>query len=308
MSHQKGIDMEIREGDPGCGEMAHDGNRFARTILDSLTAHVAILDENGFILATNRAWKRFARQNQLQMRPKASNVNYLEICESASITGNDNGSGIAEKIRDVIAGRVEEFVLDYPCHSPEEKRWFYMRVTRAAGTGPIRIVVSHENVTALRLTENRLCRNEEELRRETRKLEAANTALKVLLQQNQADHLDMEADILDNVHRLIRPLLTRLENMGLPRQAKALIASLDERLSRLTAPFFRRLSKMGTVLTPREIEVGVLIREGCGTKEIATQLNLSITTVNFHRRNLRRKLNLSNTPTNLRTFLMGLME
>ncbi len=281
----------------------------AQTILDSLTAHVAILDENGFILATNRAWKRFARENDLQIRPQSTKVNYLEICESTgSAEEEDEGSYVAGKIRDVIAGRLEEFVLDYPCHSPEKNRWFYMRVTRAAGSVPQRIVVSHENITALREAENRLLKSKDALLSEKRKLEEANTALKVLLKQNQANQRDLEADVLDNVHRFIRPVLHRLAGLNLPKQANALIASLDQRILKLTAPFFRRLSNMKTILTPQEIEVAALIREGRSTKEIAAHLNLSITTVNFHRRNLRRKFNLNNTATNLRTFLMGLME
>ncbi len=288
--------------------LSQDGNSFARTILDSLTAHVAILDENGFILETNRAWKRFARENRLQMRPETKNINYLEICDSAADDEDGGDMDVAKGIRDVIAGRIEEFVLDYPCHSPEEKRWFYMRVTRATGPGPMRIVVSHENITALRQTENRLRESKEALRQEKKKLEEANTALRVLLQQTEAHRKDMESDVIDNLHRQVRPVLNRLLKLKLPRPAVASIDSLDKRLSELTRPFLRRLSALESVLTPQEIEIASLIREGLSTKEIAAQLHLGVTTVNFHRRNLRKKLNLSNTPTNLQTFLMALAE
>ena len=300
--------MKKTQDPPSENALGQDGNSFARTILDSLTAHVAILDEDGFILETNRAWKRFAHQNQLQMRPETKNINYLEICDSAAAVEDGGELDVAKGIRDVIAGRIEEFVLDYPCHSPDEERWFYMRVTRATGPGPMRIVVSHENITALRQTENWLRESKEALRQEKKKLEEANTALKVLLQQTEAHRQDMESDVIDNLHRLIRPVLARLIKMKLPSSAIALIDSLDKRLSELTRPFLRRLSALESVLTPQEIEVAFLIREGLSSKEIATQLNLEITTVNFHRRNLRKKLNLSNTPTNLQTFLMGLTE
>lgn len=125
--------------------------RFAKTILNAITAHVAILDEKGFILETNRAWKRFARKNRIQMRPDTLDVNYLAICDRSSQDTDGDASFVASGIRDVISGKSEEFVMDYPCHSPNEKRWFYMRVTRTTGPGPIRIVVSHENITALKL-------------------------------------------------------------------------------------------------------------------------------------------------------------
>jgi len=294
-------------GFPG-KSISASGDQLARTILDSLSAHVAILDEKGFILETNLAWKQFAEANQIQMRPDTREVNYLEICDSADGYSADESSSVARGIRDVMAGRSEEFVLDYPCHSPTEKRWFYMRVTRAAGAGPHRIVVSHENITALKLAEERLRRSEKALWSEKQKLEDANTALKVLLQQREQDQRLMEADVLDNVRRMVVPLVARLRRLPLPASAKQILTLLDQRLAELTQPFFRRLSNAESILTPQEIEVAALIREGQSSKEIAAFLNLSLTTINFHRRNLRRKLNLRNSRTNLRTYLISLTE
>jgi DNA-binding CsgD family transcriptional regulator len=288
-------------------DMHHD-QQLARTILDSLTAHVAILDESGFILETNRAWKRFAKQNQLRMRPETKEINYLEICENTDVTTDREGLQVAAGIRDVIAGRLDEFVLDYPCHSPDEKRWFYMRVTRAPGPGPVRIVVSHENITSLRETEIQLRQREEALEREKKKLEEANTALKVLLQRHKTQRREMEAEVIETTHRLIRPVVNRLSGMNLPKRASVLVESLDERIAGMTKPFLRHLSNVESLLTPQEIEIAAQIREGRSSKEIASLLNLSITTINFHRRNLRRKLNLSHTSTNLQTFLMGLTD
>jgi DNA-binding CsgD family transcriptional regulator len=213
---------------------------------------------------------------------------------------------VAEGIRRVIAGQAEEFVLDYACHSPEQKRWFYMRVTRATGPAPTRIVVSHENITALKLAEERLRASERALSHEKRRIEEANTALKVLLRQRELDQRELEALVLDKVKRLLLPLLRRLERLKLPPKAETLISRLESRLSELTQPFLRHLSTAMQLLTPQEMEVATLIREGCSSKEIAAQLNLSLTTVNFHRRNLRRKLNLRNTRTNLRTYLMNM--
>ena len=283
-------------------------NRYSQTILNSLSAHVAILDENGFILETNLAWKQFAEQNQIQMRPDTLGINYLQICESANGFTNRESSFVAKGIRDVIAAQREEFVMDYPCHAPDEKRWFYMRVTRAAGQKPLRIVVSHENITAIKLAEKRLQQSEMELRREKHKLEEANTALKVLLRQHEINKHKMESDVLDNVRRLVFPVLNQLGKQSLPKNVKRLLTTLEFRLSELTTPFLRRLSSIYSTLTPQEIEIATLIREGYSSKEIAHQLHLSITTVNFHRRNLRRKLNLRNTQTNLRSFLLGLTD
>jgi DNA-binding CsgD family transcriptional regulator len=118
----------------------------------------------------------------------------------------------------------------------------------------------------------------------------------------------MESDVLDNVRRMVVPLLERLGRLPIPARAKIMLASLEKRLSELTQPFLRRLSAAESVLTPQEIEVAALIREGRSSKEVAALMNLSLTTINFHRRNLRRKLNLRNSRINLRTYLVSLTE
>ena len=286
----------------------HIDMTLAQTILNSLSAHVAILDENGFILETNRAWKRFAEENRIGMRPDTLNVNYLDICDGARGYSADESARVATGIRNVIAGQTDEFVLDYPCHSPTEKRWFYMRVTRATGPGPLRIVVSHENITALKLAEERLRQSEQDLSGEKVKLEETNTALKVLLRQREADQREMETEVLDSVRRTVMPVIDQLDRLSLPTRARPLLASLRARLDDLTRPFLRRLAAAQSVLTPQEIEVATLIREGRSSKDIAAQLNLSLATINFHRRNLRRKLNLQHTRTNLQSYLASLTE
>lgn len=289
-------------------ETVETGYAFAQTILNSISAHVAILDENGRILETNLAWKRFAEQNDLQIRPDTKSVNYLEICDRAGGEEGDKPLVAAEGIRDVISGRSEEFVMEYPCHSKEEQRWFYMRVTKAGGPGPLRIVISHENITTLKRTEKLLRQSEEELRHETQRLEEANTALKVMLRQREADRKEMEEDVMNNIRQLITPVIKQIKNHNLPKQKCQLLCTLETRLSEVTKPFLQRITGVETILSPKEIEIATLIREGLSSKEIAEQLNLSINTVSFHRRNLRSKCNLRNTRSNLRSYLISLMK
>ncbi len=284
------------------------GYEFAQTILNSISAHVAILDENGCILDTNRAWNRFAQQNKIQMRPDTLAVNYLEICDRAGDDAGGKPSLVAKGIRDVISGRSEEYVMEYPCHSQDEQRWFYMRVTRAAGPGPLRIVISHENITELKTTQERLRQGEEDLQQEKQYLEEANTALKVLMRQGEADRKEMEANVIDNIRHLVAPVIQQLISQNLPERSKKLIATLEMRMAEVSKPFLQRMVGVGSMLTPQEIEIATLIREGLSSKEIANQLHLSITTVNFHRRNLRKKLNLRNTRTNLRSHLIDLLK
>jgi DNA-binding CsgD family transcriptional regulator len=130
----------------------------------------------------------------------------------------------------------------------------------------------------------------------------------VLLKQREVDQRRMEADVLENVRRLVAPPLDRLHRMPLPLRAKKCLDSLKRRLVDVTRPFLRRLSAVEAVFTPQEIEVAALIREGRSSKDMAELMNLSLTTINFHRRKLRRKLNLTHSGTNLRSYLIGLTD
>jgi DNA-binding CsgD family transcriptional regulator len=56
-------------------------------------------------------------------------------------------------------------------------------------------------------------------------------------------------------------------------------------------------------LSPAEMRVADLIRNGRTTKEIANLLNTSVNTILFHRFNLRRKLGIKGEKANLRTYL-----
>ena len=83
-------------------------------------------------------------------------TNYLDVCDAT--TGDDRSVAVAvavaAAIREIIAGNRQTFELDYPCHSPDEQRWFIARIGRFAGEGPLQIVVAHENVTERRRAEN----------------------------------------------------------------------------------------------------------------------------------------------------------
>jgi DNA-binding CsgD family transcriptional regulator len=288
------------------GSVVDEARQYAKTILNSLSAHIAIIDETGMILETNRAWMRFARSNRIAMRPDTLNVNYLEICDAAQGESSEKSVEVARGIRRVIKGDIEEFVIDYPCHSPHEKRWFYMRATRAVGPGPLRVVISHENITALKNAETRLQQREDELEQQTELLQEANAALRGVLRQRDEDIKEVEQAILQNLEESILPNLKRLSRMPLEPESLRLIDLIASGLTDIASPFLRSLSNLERMLTPQEIKIASLVKEGKSTKEIADLLNLSITTINFHRRNLRDKLGLTNTSTNLRTHLLSM--
>jgi PAS domain S-box-containing protein len=121
--------------------------------LDSLSAHIAILDESGEIIAVNEAWRAFARSNGDDPGGVSEGANYLRVCESAKGRNSEEAAAFAEGIRAVLSGRRESFEMEYPCHSPTERRWFIGRVTQFFCNEKSWAVVAHENITGRRLAE-----------------------------------------------------------------------------------------------------------------------------------------------------------
>ncbi len=126
---------------------------FLQATVDALAAHIAVLDDQGTIVAVNSAWRRFARENNYPGGACGLGQNYLAVCDAAARAGETDAASMAAAVRDLLAGQRTTFEQEYPCHAPTERRWFVSRVTRFAGDGPVRIVVTHEAVTARRLAE-----------------------------------------------------------------------------------------------------------------------------------------------------------
>ena len=147
---------------------------------------------------------------------------------------------------------------------------------------------------------------EEALQRRTLKLEETNTALKVLLRESSETKEYLEKKMLSNVKKLVTPYINDLEGISSTDQQKRLLSILKENLSQLSSSFSKKISSEYLDLTPREIQIADLIRQGKMNKEIAVLLKISSSAVEFHRRNLRDKLQIKGKKTNLRSYLLTL--
>ncbi len=134
-------------------EALHEAGRFAQATIDALSTYLCVLDKQGSILATNKAWRECAEGNLLLPQHTKLGDNYLQICEQAIKMDAPKAGELAVGIRAVINGEKLNFVLEYTCHSPTENHWFIGRVTRFPSHGKLRVVVAHENVTERREAE-----------------------------------------------------------------------------------------------------------------------------------------------------------
>ena len=163
-----------------------------------------------------------------------------------------------------------------------------------------------KEVEEKRLAEKNLRQKERDLKLNAMNLQETNTALKVLLEQREKDKNELEEMVLANVRSLLLPSLERLRGCRLNDRQKIYVDSLETNLQTIVSPFLHRFSNKFLNLTPVEIQVASLVKEGKSTKEIASMINVSERGVEFHRNNIRKKLGLTNAKTNLRSYLLSL--
>ncbi|MDY0269029.1 putative bifunctional diguanylate cyclase/phosphodiesterase [Trichloromonas sp.] len=147
ISRRKQLESELLESE-----------RFSRDVVDALPQNIAILDEQGTIVAVNKAWREFAAANSPDPDLLCEGINYLAVCDHATGQDAQEAEAYSQGIRAVMNGSLIEFSLEYPCHAPERQHWYNGRVSRFPGKGPVRIVIAHENITELKLAEQAIQR------------------------------------------------------------------------------------------------------------------------------------------------------
>ena len=215
-----------------------------------------------------------------------------------------------------------------------EERWVDFAVDTITHRGrPAGIVIAVDQ-TRRRLAEDRLRRSEEicrrrlesmvehrtdELRRANRELhrllveqkqfrlalERKNTALHELLERIGAEKEQVREEMARSVKKLVLPKLWKLKNSNNHRD-RPMLSLIEKDVRSVASSFGRRITDPGNRLTPKEIEICDMIKNGLGSKEIAGALQLSIKTVHRHRDNIRKKFQLSGRRANLAAYLMKL--
>ncbi|GAA6186134.1 MULTISPECIES: sensor domain-containing diguanylate cyclase [Alteromonadaceae] len=126
---------------------------FLSLVLDTITEHIVVIDDAGEIKYVNKSWSAFGDNNECSIGNDWRGVNYLDVCDKAAAFGDEFGANAGRGIRSVIEQRSPLFYLEYPCHSPNEPRWFMMRVSSFLLSGNHYFVISHQNITERKLAE-----------------------------------------------------------------------------------------------------------------------------------------------------------
>jgi PAS domain S-box-containing protein len=144
---------------------------------------------------------------------------------------------------------------------------------------------------------------EQELQIKSQNLEELNTALRVLLKQREQDREELEEKVLSNVKEFVLPYVEKVRTGKVDVKSTAYLDILESNLKDIIAPFSRKLSAKYMDLTPKEISIANLIKEGKTSKEIADIMNVSKSAIDIHRYRLRNKLGLNNQKANLKSHL-----
>ncbi len=108
-----------------------------------------------------------------------------------------------------------------------------------------------------------------------------------------------------NVKELIQPYLEKLKNSRLDEKQATYLEIVESNLKTILSPFIQGMPVDHLKLTPTEIQVANLIKQGKTSKEIANILHISSRTIDTHRYNIRTKIGLKSKKTNLRTYLLS---
>jgi DNA-binding CsgD family transcriptional regulator len=198
---------------------------------------------------------------------------------------------------------VGEVSVFYTEERPAEEEGPFLKEERAL----LDAVAERISTLAMRISaELELQEINRQLTVERKALQESNTALRTVLTRIEEEKIEVYKNVQANVEKILMPILHALM-AELPKGQRKYVEILRTQLEEITAPFIKQLSQSFQSLTPSEIEICNLIRNGLRTKEIADLRGISPATVNRHREHIRRKLKITNSEVNLITYLQSNM-
>ncbi len=285
-------------------ELLRENQYLLRQVLDTNPAIIFVVDMAGKIILSNKAFAAF-----YSITPgDAEGLTLLELHTKLHVPAGEFERWFAETSHAVAieAGNVVSS-LEYICSRSGDRAWYRMsKLLIVLRNRDKAILVVAENVDEMKRAAQALEENGRDLETKTARLAELNTALKVLLEKRDSDKKELEKTIVYSAKELILPYLEKLRNSGSDERQRTYLDIIESNINDLISPFSRALSSKYLDLTPSEIQVANLVREGKSTKEIAELLNTSIKTIAFHRDNIRRKLGIKNQKANLRSYLLSL--
>lgn len=212
------LQQQVRERERA--EVAlRDAEQFFHATIDSLADRVLVLDQAGVIVHANHACVVCADH-------VGTGVAYLRHCEADPRWRRHAGTGLAAGIRTVIQGSRDAFSLEYEYDMPGAACWFHAKVSRFLGPGPLRVVVSHTDITERKAMERALRLSYARLRQLALHLETAKEDERKRISRDIHDELGQNLLAL-RIDISMLSARTESAHPHLHRRVKAVLSNVD---------------------------------------------------------------------------------
>lgn len=221
---------------------------------------------------------------------------YTIISPSPLYGRNNEFIGSIAVITDITKRKMAEEALKQAHQDLERKV-----IERTKELARINLEMSYE-ISERKKVETELKAANERLKIEQDALEKKNIALKEVLGQIEHEKQQIAARIQSNINRAAMPVIQKLAEKIEPSH-EDILNYLKGNLADIVSPFINKIETEYSKLTPREIEICNMIRNGLTSKEIAYSLDISEETVRSQRKKIRVKLGIARKKTSLSSFL-----
>ena len=279
-------------------ERVEEQLRFLQTLVDALPAPIFYKDKDGKYTGCNKAFEEFVGRPRekiigktvYDMGPKRIANKYYE--KDRELFQNPGKQVYEWKVKRK-SGELREVVFN--------KATFTDADGKVAG-----LIGGIFDITERKRAEEALRQREATLEIRTHELQEVNSALTVLLKRRDEDKTEVEEKVLLNVKELVVPYAEKLKKTSLDKKQVAYLNVLESNLNNIISPFTYRLSSKYLGLTPKEIHIANLVKNGKTAKEIAGLFDVSVRTIESHRKSIRAKIGLKNSTINLRSRLLSM--
>jgi DNA-binding CsgD family transcriptional regulator len=273
-------------------------------ILDEIPMGISYYDADFVLLGYNRTYGGYVRTYAPYTPKQAVGMCFFDYKPGSARASEkwlrhvrDNGEGVTRYDLPLWMRRDDRDSVSY---------WNAHFTPVKDDLGRIRgLMIFSVDVTEHRLASEALQKSGDPVASYSQYVEELKRTLRVLLDLRDKDGKMLEENISSNVRQMLLPYVDRLKRTRLDTEQLAYLEVIESGLRSIVAPTSRVLSSDQYSLTPMELQIVGFVREGKISKEIAELLGVSKACIDFHRNNIRKKLNLNNKKASLRTHLVS---
>ncbi len=134
----------------------NESQRFFRSVFNSLSDGIAIIDEIGMVISANSTWKKMSRENSFFGRKCDIGMNYLQLFDDETMNGSAFALNIFSGIIKIVAEKINEFKIEGETGAGSGRIYFSVSGNRFDGEGPTRIVIVYNDITEQKKAEDSL--------------------------------------------------------------------------------------------------------------------------------------------------------